>query len=101
MPPHLRISESKFGLGSYSVCKQARGKTYSRGYRSRSEGACMKNSLKQCIHKILAYIRVYVKYTEHIGPDLLFPAGPDLLFMAGPDPLLPARPDFLFILVRG
>ncbi len=38
--------------------------------------------LKQCIHKLLTSIREYVKYTKHIGPDLLFPAGPDLLFVS-------------------
>ena len=31
---------------------------------------------------------MHIKYINHIGPDLLFPAGPDLLFQIGAGAIL-------------
>ncbi len=74
----LRISESKFVLGSYP------GKQTGRDKR---RGIYGKIVLKQHIHKMLTYIREYVNYTfEILGlifcfqPGLIFCFRPGLIF---------------------
>ena len=82
----LRIPERKLVLGLFPG-KQTGKDRKGGGYRTRSGGAYMKIVLKQCIHKVLTYIREYVKYTfKSLGlifcfqPGLIFCFRPGLIF---------------------